>query len=571
VPGFPTRSFAYCAPLALFVLLGAVPLAMGQQPAPAASQEAGAQKPAAPAAAPAPAAAAPAPAPAAAPASAPAAAPATGGSPSPSDGAAKPAETPPATPGQPPTGEGRGPRGRRPEGDRSGGPPGGSSGRPPRPNDPETSYTRLVHPEIAERMGLTDEQRSRVAAILNERAAAIATADAEGRARAMLEAEQKLADVLTADQRANWLNKLQRRSIRFNFRFQLWADVLEWFAEQADLSLVINNPPPGTFNYSDTKEYTPEEAIDILNGVLQTKGFTLIRRDKMLIVHDLSQGIPDGLIPRVTLEELDRRGKFELVSVQFPLGRKDIMVVEAEIKPLLGPHGKIVALPATKQLVVSDMAGVMRAINAVIESVPEPPQPKKEEPKPEPPKEKPIPPELVVYPITKADPKAVQDVVTKMIPNVTLEYDAKRGQLYAYTTPNFQATIAKVLESMEADLPPELDRYLEIYPIKEAGAAAAPGAAPGAAPSGGDAGLIRDRYGSPRYRIDEYGRRVPIGGARYYPQGGRYSRYFRGENQQDASGAAPAGRRSRPPIRFSPRSNKWFQAPKSISTAATTA
>ena len=396
MPGFPTRSFAYCAPLALFVLLGAVPLAMGQQPAPAASQEAGAQKPAAPAAAPAPAAAAPAPAPAAAPASAPAAAPATGGSPSPSDGAAKPAETPPATPGQPPTGEGRGPRGRRPEGDRSGGPPGGSSGRPPRPNDPETSYTRLVHPEIAERMGLTDEQRSRVAAILNERAAAIATADAEGRARAMLEAEQKLANVLTADQRANWLNKLQRRSIRFNFRFQLWADVLEWFAEHAVLSLVINNPPPGTFNYSDTKEYTPEEAIDILNGVLQTKGFTLIRRDKMLIVHDLSQGIPDGLIPRVTLEELDRRGKFELVSVQFPLGRKDIMVVEAEIKPLLGPHGKIVALPATKQLVVSDMAGVMRAINAVIESVPEPPQPKKEEPKTETPKEKQIPPELVV-------------------------------------------------------------------------------------------------------------------------------------------------------------------------------
>ncbi|NLZ03264.1 MAG: hypothetical protein GXY25_22340, partial [Pirellulaceae bacterium] len=517
--GFPTRSSAYCVPLALLVWLGGVSLAIGQEPAPAASQEAGAEKPAPPAASESPG------EPAAAPA------PSKGGSPSPSDGSAQPAEPPPPKPDQRPTGEGRGPRGRRPEGDRSGGPaaPGGPAGRPSRAHDPETSYTRLVHPEIAERMGLTDEQRSRVAAIFSDRAAAIAAADAEGRARAIREAEQKLADVLTADQRAAWLDTLQRRSIRFNFRFQLWADVLEWFAEQADLSLVINNPPPGTFNYSDTKEYTPEEAIDILNGVLQTKGFTLIRRDKMLIVHDLSQGIPDGLIPRVSLEELDRRGKFELVSVQFPLGRKQVPVVEAEIKPLLGPHGKIVALPATKQLVVSDMAGVMRAISTVIESVPEPPQPKKEEPKPQPPKEKPIPPELVVYPITKADPKAVQDVVSKMIPNVTLEYDGKRGQLYAYTTPNFQATIAKVLESMEADLPPELDRYLEIYSIKEVSAAAAPG---------GNAGMIRERYGIPRYRVDEYGRRIPMGGGRNYPQEGRSFRYFRGENPQDAAAAA---------------------------------
>ena len=60
--------------------------------------------------------------------------------------------------------------------------------------------------------------------------------------------------------------------LRFNFRFQKWLDVLEWFADQADLSLVLDAPPPGTFNYSDTKEYTPTEAIDLLNGILLTKG-----------------------------------------------------------------------------------------------------------------------------------------------------------------------------------------------------------------------------------------------------------------------------------------------------------
>ncbi|HID22861.1 MAG TPA: hypothetical protein EYP14_10745, partial [Planctomycetaceae bacterium] len=71
-----------------------------------------------------------------------------------------------------------------------------------------------------------------------------------------------------------------QRKLRFNFRYQRWVDVLEWFAQQADLSLVMDAPPPGTFNYSDTRAYTPTEAIDLLNSVLLPKGFTLIRRER---------------------------------------------------------------------------------------------------------------------------------------------------------------------------------------------------------------------------------------------------------------------------------------------------
>ena len=127
-----------------------------------------------------------------------------------------------------------------------------------------------------------------------------------------LEYEQKLSELLTPQQRAEWPDKVVQRTLRFNFRFQLWTDVLEWFAEEAGLSLVMNVPPPGTFNYSDAKQYTPEEAIDVLNSVLLTHGFTLIRRDKMLIVQDLSQGIPDGLIPLVDREGTRSTGRLRV-------------------------------------------------------------------------------------------------------------------------------------------------------------------------------------------------------------------------------------------------------------------
>ncbi|NOX55568.1 MAG: hypothetical protein GXP27_14245, partial [Planctomycetes bacterium] len=163
-----------------------------------------------------------------------------------------------------------------------------------------------------------------------------------------------------------------QRKLRFNFRYQRWVDVLEWFAQQADLSLVMDAPPPGTFNYSDTREYTPTEAIDLLNSVLLPKGFTLIRRERMLRLVDLRKGYPEGVIPRISLDELDKRGQYELVSVLFPLQGRKPEDVAKEVTPLLGPYGKCVPLPQTNQVLVTDRAGLIKTIAKVIESMPVP-------------------------------------------------------------------------------------------------------------------------------------------------------------------------------------------------------
>jgi len=233
----------------------------------------------------------------------------------------------------------------------------------------ESSLARLAQPAFAEQLKLTDAQRVKITAILTERAQSLAKAGLAGRAKVVDEYEQKLSDVLTAEQRATLVKPPEPR-LRFNFRFQRWIDVLEWFAKEADLSLVLDSPPPGTFNYSDTREYTPLEAIDLLNGVLLTKGFTLLRRERMLLVINLADGLPEGLIPRVTVEELDKRGKFEFVSVLFPLVGRNTTEVITEIKPLLGPYGKVTPLPVSAQILVTDTAGVMRAVGAVIQSMP---------------------------------------------------------------------------------------------------------------------------------------------------------------------------------------------------------
>ena len=154
--------------------------------------------------------------------------------------------------------------------------------------------------------------------------------------------------------------------LKFNFRYQPWEDVLNWFAQQAGFSLVMNAPPAGTFNYSDDHSYTPAEAIDLLNGVLLTKGYTLLLRDRMLMLINLEDGIPPNLVSTVPNERLDERGEFELVSTLFQLENLRPEEAEAEIKKLLGPQGAVVALPKAQQLLVTETVGRLRTIREVI-------------------------------------------------------------------------------------------------------------------------------------------------------------------------------------------------------------
>lgn len=161
-------------------------------------------------------------------------------------------------------------------------------------------------------------------------------------------------------------------SMKFSFRYQPWGDVLDWFAEQSDLSLVMDSPPPGTFNYTDGKPYSPSEAIDLLNSILLTKGYTLVRREKMLIVVNLEDGIPPNLVATVSMEELDNRGEYELVSCLFDLKKMTAEEAEAEITKLIGPQGAVVALTQSQQVFVTETAGRLRTIRDMIQAVENP-------------------------------------------------------------------------------------------------------------------------------------------------------------------------------------------------------
>lgn len=162
--------------------------------------------------------------------------------------------------------------------------------------------------------------------------------------------------------------------LKFSFRYAPWKDVLDWFADQAGLSLMANETPKGTFNYTDTHSYTPGQAIDLINGVLALQGYSLLRRDRMLILLNLENPIPPTLVPRIPIDQLDKndRGEFELVSVLFSLQKIAPEEIEGEVRKLLGPQGQIIPLSKSRQVLVTEGLGRMRTIRDMIQAIENP-------------------------------------------------------------------------------------------------------------------------------------------------------------------------------------------------------
>ncbi|MGE3240837.1 MAG: secretin N-terminal domain-containing protein [Pirellulales bacterium] len=161
----------------------------------------------------------------------------------------------------------------------------------------------------------------------------------------------------------------------FNFRYQPWQEVLDWFADQAGLSLVLESPPPGTFNYHDSRSYTLAQALDVINSVLLTKGFTLVRNGHMLVLVNLEDGIPPNLVRDVQLENLDEHGDYEIIRVTFPVLNMSAEEAAKEVEPLLGPQGAVIVLPQSKRIQVTETGGRLRSIRAVINAVERPVDP----------------------------------------------------------------------------------------------------------------------------------------------------------------------------------------------------
>ena len=164
------------------------------------------------------------------------------------------------------------------------------------------------------------------------------------------------------------------KTLQFSFRQAPWDDVLQWLAEESDLSFSTDVIPTGTFNYIDRDQrFTPKEAIDLVNGYLLIKGYTIVRKGKMLLVIDLEDELDAQLVRDLLVEtpvsKLKDRGEYEITKTRFDLNSVDAAEAEQQISQLLSPVGSVVVIPGAKQIMATETGGTLRVIQEVLASL----------------------------------------------------------------------------------------------------------------------------------------------------------------------------------------------------------
>ena len=205
--------------------------------------------------------------------------------------------------------------------------------------DPQRSYSRLLYPSVATRVGLSEAQSQRINELMTDRAQKLAAAPKEQWNQITEDSEKALKAVLTPEQDERFQRGITQKTIILRFNKERWSDVLNWFASECGLQLVMSAPPQGTFTYSDKTAYSPKDALDVLNGYLNFKGYTLIRNNAMLILHDFKTGsIPLQYLPKITPEDLPNQSRFDYVALTIPLEQRNLNAVRQTILPFQGPN-----------------------------------------------------------------------------------------------------------------------------------------------------------------------------------------------------------------------------------------
>lgn len=155
--------------------------------------------------------------------------------------------------------------------------------------------------------------------------------------------------------------------VTFNIVGQPWEPVLQWLSDASALSLDWQELPGDSLNLITTRDYTLEEARDLINRHLLMRGFTMIVNGEIMSIVR-TKDINPAIVRRVTPAELEKLPDHTICKVSFDLDWLIADEAVEELKPMLSSAGQIHKLSRTNRLEVIDTAVSLRQLWELLEA-----------------------------------------------------------------------------------------------------------------------------------------------------------------------------------------------------------
>jgi RNA polymerase sigma factor (sigma-70 family) len=166
-------------------------------------------------------------------------------------------------------------------------------------------------------------------------------------------------------------SKVVEKTYEFQMSDHPWSKVLDWYAGISGLPYGGTYKPTGTVTFipPKNKKYTLGQITDILNELLLTQKYILIRRTASFTVLPADERVDPTLLPRVELDDLAKRGKTELVTVVLPLTHLQAKDIGPDVRKMMGAFGQVVVLEKANQLILLDTAGNLQLVYQMIRTL----------------------------------------------------------------------------------------------------------------------------------------------------------------------------------------------------------
>ena len=157
--------------------------------------------------------------------------------------------------------------------------------------------------------------------------------------------------------------------LRLNFRGAPIELVLNYLSDAAGFIIQLNTPVHGTVDVWSNQPVTREEAIDLLNSVLNRNGYAAIRNGRVLTIMSREDALHGDIPVRVSEDPNTIPKTDEIVTLIIPIRYVEAEQLVKDISPLVSAHATIIANEAGNSIVVTDTQANIRHLAEVIKAI----------------------------------------------------------------------------------------------------------------------------------------------------------------------------------------------------------
>ena len=157
--------------------------------------------------------------------------------------------------------------------------------------------------------------------------------------------------------------------LRLNFRGAPLEMVLNYLSDAAGFIIQLNTQVKGQVDVWSSQPVSKEEAVDILNSVLNKNGYASIRNGRILTIMSKEDAVHADIPVKTGNDPEAIPRNDEIVTQIIPIRFVEAQQLVKDLSPLVSPRATIIANEAANSIAVTDTQANIRHLAEIIKSI----------------------------------------------------------------------------------------------------------------------------------------------------------------------------------------------------------